>query len=139
MITVARLPPSHPLSTITPGSLQSALSLTIPTIGLGYTGLVSTLRSIIANSVNTFAPGFLDKLYSSTNAPGIAADLILSVLNTNLHVYQVSPVLTLIEKHTAKALALLFGLNGPRAGAISVQGGSASNMTSIVIARNPLY
>jgi glutamate/tyrosine decarboxylase-like PLP-dependent enzyme len=41
--------------------------------------------------------------------------------------------------HTAKALALLFGLNGPRSGGISVQGGSASNMTSIVIARNTLY
>jgi glutamate/tyrosine decarboxylase-like PLP-dependent enzyme len=122
-----------------PASLQSALSLTIPTTGLGSTGLLSTLRSILANSVNTFAPGFLDKLYSSTNAPGIAADLILSVLNTNLHVYQVSPVLTLIEKHTTKALALLFGVNGPRAGGISVQGGSASNMTSIVITRNTLY
>jgi glutamate/tyrosine decarboxylase-like PLP-dependent enzyme len=122
-----------------PASLQSTLSLTIPTTGLGSSGLLSTLRSILAKSVNTFAPGFLDKLYSSTNAPGITADLILSVLNTNLHVYQVSPVLTLIEKHTAKALALLFGLNGPRAGGISVQGGSASNMTSIVIARNTLY
>ena len=90
-------------------------------------------------SVNTFSPGFLDKLYAATNAPGLASELILSALNTNLHVYQVSPVLTLIEKQTTKALASLFGLNGPRSGGISVQGGSASNMTSIVIARNTLY
>jgi glutamate decarboxylase len=89
--------------------------------------------------VNTWHQGFLDKLYASTNAPGVAAELILAALNTNVHVYQVSPALTLIEKHTAKQLALLFGLDGPHSGGISVQGGSASNTTSIVIARNVLY
>jgi glutamate/tyrosine decarboxylase-like PLP-dependent enzyme len=122
-----------------PSSLQILLPLNLPTTGLGPAGLISTLRPILAYSVNTFSPGFLDKLYSSTNAPSIAAELTLSVLNTNVHVYQVSPVLTLVEKHTTKALASLFGLSGPRAGDISVQGGSASNMTSIVIARNTLY
>jgi glutamate/tyrosine decarboxylase-like PLP-dependent enzyme len=122
-----------------PSSLQPLLPLDLPTTGLGPSGFVSALRPILAYSVNTFSPGFLDKLYSSSNAPGIAADLILSVLNTNVHVYQVSPVLTLAEKYTTKALASLFGLTGPRAGGISVQGGSASNMTSIVIARNTLY
>lgn len=81
----------------------------------------------------------MDKLYASTNAPGVAAELILATLNTNVHVYQVSPALTVIEKYTGQRLANLFGLNGPRAGGISVQGGSASNTTSIVIARNNLY
>lgn len=65
--------------------------------------------------------------------------MILSVLNTNLHVYQVSPVLSLIETHVTKALAAKFGFTGPRAGGINVQGGSASNFTSIVIARNNLF
>jgi glutamate decarboxylase len=56
-----------------------------------------------------------------------------------VHVYQVSPALTVIEKHTAKTLANLFGFTGPRAGGITCQGGSSSNLTSIVIARNTLY
>jgi glutamate decarboxylase len=83
------------------------------------------------------------------------SELLLAVLNTNvsrvllfpcstshnqqLHVFQVSPALTILEKTTAKTLANLFGFNGPHAGGISCQGGSASNMTSIVIARNTLY
>lgn len=67
------------------------------------------------------------------------SELLLAVLNTNVHVYQVSPALTIIEKTTGKALANLFGLSGPHAGGISVQGGSASNTTSIVIARNTLH
>ncbi len=122
-----------------PSDLSFLLPLDLPSAGLGPSGVLSALQPILKYSVNVFAPGFLDKLYAATNAPGIASDLILSVLNTNLHVYQVSPALTLIEKHTTKALASLFGFNGPRAGGISVTGGSASNMTSIVIARNTLY
>lgn len=81
----------------------------------------------------------MDKLYASTDAPGVASELILAVLNTNLHVYQVSPALTIIEKTTSRALANLFGFSGPHAGGISVQGGSASNTTSIVVARNTLF
>ncbi|KAF3916741.1 hypothetical protein ABW20_dc0107194 [Dactylellina cionopaga] len=124
-----------------PEELSNILSstLALPLKPTGQQGLLSSVESILKYSVNPSAPGFLDKLYSAPVAPGVAADLILSVLNTNLHVYQVSPVLTLIEKHVAKSLAALFGLNGPRSGGISVQGGSASNTTSIVIARNTLY
>jgi glutamate decarboxylase len=47
--------------------------------------------------------------------------------------------LSVIEKTTARAFANLFGFNGPHAGGISTQGGSASNTTSIIIARNNLY
>lgn len=122
-----------------PEELQDILQLDLPEQGTGQTGLVSVLRKVLRYSVNTWHQGFLDKLYASTNAPGVASELILAALNTNVHVYQVSPALSVIEKHTGKRLAALFGLNGPRAGGISVQGGSASNTTSIVIARNNLF
>lgn len=45
----------------------------------------------------------------------------------------------MVEKTTARALANMFGFSGPRAGGISCQGGSASNLTSMVVARNTLY
>jgi len=54
-------------------------------------------------------------------------------------VYQVSPALTLIEKLTARQFARLFGFTGPRAGGVVCQGGSSSNFTSLVIAKNTLY
>lgn len=81
----------------------------------------------------------MDKLYGSTNAVGVASELLLAVLNTNVHVYQVSPVLTLVEKHVTKLLAQLFGFAEEYAGGISQPGGSASNSSAIVIARNALY
>jgi glutamate/tyrosine decarboxylase-like PLP-dependent enzyme len=113
--------------------------LSIPEQPQGKTGLLSAIQSIHAYSVNTWDQGFLDKLYSSTTPVGLAADLVLSSLNTNVHVYQVSPVLTLIEKTTAKALASLFGLKGQWAGGVSQPGGSAANQSSMVIARNVLF
>lgn len=61
------------------------------------------------------------------------------MLNTNVHVYQVSPVLTLIEKHTTRLLASLIGFDSPHAGGISQPGGSASNSSALVIARNTLF
>ena len=45
----------------------------------------------------------------------------------------------MVEKTTGRAFAKLFGFDGPRAGGVTVAGGSASNMTSVVIARNTLY
>jgi len=122
-----------------PEELRDILQLEIPEQGRRQEGLIEVLQKVLQYSVNTWHQGFMDKLYASTNAPGVAAELILATLNTNVHVYQVSPALTVIEKYTGQRLANLFGLSGPRAGGISVQGGSASNTTSIVIARNNLY
>lgn len=44
-----------------------------------------------------------------------------------------------MEKVTSRALAALFGLTGQRAGGVTCQGGSSSNLTSLIIARNTLY
>lgn len=107
--------------------------------GVGREGLLQVIQQILRFSVNTWDQGFLDKLYASTNAVGVVSELLLSVLNTNVHVYQVSPALTVIEKTTARALAGLFGFDRPRAGGVTIGGGSASNLTSVVIARNTLF
>ncbi|KAK0725332.1 pyridoxal phosphate-dependent transferase [Lasiosphaeris hirsuta] len=123
-----------------PEELVKQLALSLPLgEGRGEDGLLQTIQDILGFSVNTWDQGFLDKLYASTNAVGVVSELLLSVLNTNLHVYQVSPALSVVEKHTGKTLAGLFGFTGPRAGGVTCQGGSASNLTSIVIARNTLY
>ncbi|KAK4124608.1 PLP-dependent transferase [Parathielavia appendiculata] len=123
-----------------PVDLARELALCLPEgEGRGEQGLLAAIKDVLKYSVNTWDQGFMDKLYASTNPVGVVSELLLGVLNTNVHVYQVSPALTVIEKHTAKSLAKLFGFTGPRAGGITCQGGSSSNLTSIVIARNTLY
>ncbi|CAM1504253.1 Fc.00g018440.m01.CDS01 [Cosmosporella sp. VM-42] len=122
-----------------PREVVDQMKLSLPNRGQGKEGLLDTIQKVLNHSVNTWDQGFLDKLYASTNAVGIVSDIVLSVLNTNLHVFQVSPALSVVEKTTAKTLAHLFGFTGPRAGGITCQGGSASNLTSLVVARNTLF
>ncbi|ROT35742.1 PLP-dependent transferase [Sodiomyces alkalinus F11] len=128
------------VESLKPEALVKQMQLSLPeNEGTGKEGLLDVVSKILRYSVNTWDQGFLDKLYASNTPVGLVADLLLSVLNTNLHVYQVSPALSVIEKLTAQRLANLFGFTGPRAGGISCQGGSASNLTSLVVARNSLY
>jgi glutamate decarboxylase len=97
--------------------------------------LFQTIDKVLQYSVNTWNPGFLDKLYASTNPVGVVSDLILSVLNTNSHVYTVSPVLSVIENYVGKKYANLF-YNLPTCGGLTFSGGSWSNITSLQIARS---
>jgi glutamate/tyrosine decarboxylase-like PLP-dependent enzyme len=113
--------------------------LQIPEQRGGKDALLPVVEKLLQYSVNTWDQGFMDKLYASTNAVGLVSELLLATLNTNSHVYQVSPALTLIEKHTCRYLAELFGFKSPNSGGITQPGGSASNSTAIVIARNTLY
>ncbi|KAJ4422643.1 Glutamate decarboxylase 2, partial [Gnomoniopsis sp. IMI 355080] len=94
---------------------------------------------LLTHSVNTWDQGFLDKLYSAPSPVGLASELLLAALNTNVHVYTVSPALTVLEKLTAQRLANLFGFRGPYAGGVTCAGGSASNLTSLITARSHLY
>ncbi|KAM5435197.1 Glutamate decarboxylase 2 [Microsporum ferrugineum] len=122
-----------------PEELKEVFKEGLTTSGQGHDGLVRIVDDLLKYSVNTWQQGFLDKLYSSPNAPGLAAELLLGALNANVHVYQSAPALTVVEKLTTRRFAELFGLTGPNAGGISVQGGSASNTTAIVVARNTLF
>ncbi|KAL7797255.1 pyridoxal phosphate-dependent transferase [Trichoderma ceciliae] len=122
-----------------PSDLVPILKFLLPEEGLGKDGLLQGIERLLKYSVNTWDQGFMDKLYSSNTPVGVIADLILSVLNTNVHVYHVSPALTIIEKTTTKAFANLFSFDGPYAGGVSCPGGSGSNLTSLIVARNTLY
>lgn len=111
----------------------------LPVEGDGMDGLFKQFDTILDNSVVTWNKGFMDKLYAATNPVGVASDLLLSILNTNSHVFTVSPALTVIERKTAHEYAKLFGMDGPYSGGLTFPGGSYSNSTSLTTARSYLY
>lgn len=123
-----------------PAQLQAHLRDVLPSAeGTGKDGLLEAISQVLTYSVNTWDQGFLDKLYSSPTPVGLVAEMLLASLNTNVHVYSVSPALSVLEKLTARKLAGLFGFEGNYAGGVTAAGGSASNLTSMVIARNTLF
>ena len=128
------------VDSLSPRELIEKMQFSLPMgEGKGKDGLLDAIQDVLKYSVNTWDQGFMDKLTASTNPVGVISEIILGVLNTNVHVYHVSPALTVIEKITARSLAAQFGFTSQYAGGVTCQGGSASNMTSLVIARNALY
>ena len=104
------------------------------------TQLAETIDKVLEYSVNTWNPGFLDKLYASNNPIGVISDLLLSILNTNSHVYTVSPVLSVLENYIGHKYASLFFTNDQETcGGLTFSGGSWSNITSMQIARSLKY
>lgn len=124
---------------VSPQELLKCVPLETPRTGYGTKRVYEVFEQVLENSVVTWHPGFLDKLYASTNPIGVVADILLSLLNTNSHVYTVSPILTLIEKKVSHSYAELFGFNGKFAGGLTFPGGSWSNITSLHMARSILY
>lgn len=101
--------------------------------------ILGVFEKVLDNSITTWHPGFMDKLYVGTNPVGILSDLLLSILNTNSHVFTVSPALSVIERKVSQKYANLYGFNGKYAGGLTFSGGSWSNITSLQIARSYKY
>lgn len=53
--------------------------------GRGKDGLLDTIQDVLRYSVNTWDQGFLDKLYSSTNAVGLSYSTSCFYLGYVLH------------------------------------------------------
>ena len=105
-----------------------------------YDKLLEVMDKVLEYSVNTWNAGFLDKLYASNNPIGVISDTLLSVLNTNSHVYTVSPVLSVLENYISRKYARLFFEDHPHScGGLTFAGGSWSNITSMQMARSLKY
>lgn len=123
-----------------PLALKKLLAIDESELAEGIKGdnkkLSEFIDKVLNYSVNTWNPGFLDKLYASNNPIGVISDIILSVLNTNVHVYTVSPVLAVLENFIGRKYASLFFKNDKdTCGGLTFSGGSWSNITSLQAAR----
>lgn len=99
--------------------------------------LMRNIDNVLKYSVNTWNPGFLDKLYASNNPIGVVGDIILSLLNTNSHVYTVSPVVSVIENYVGRKYAAMFYTNNKTTcGGLTFSGGLWSNITAMHMARS---
>ncbi|RIA86864.1 pyridoxal phosphate-dependent transferase [Glomus cerebriforme] len=121
-----------------PEELKTLIDLDLPYTGIGVSGLMPLLQNVLRYSVNSWNPGFMDKLYAGTNPVGIITEMLIALLNANSHVYHVSPVLTLIENSVSEKLARLLGM-GEKSGGITCPGGAFSNQLAMLTARNYMF
>ena len=69
----------------------------------------------------------------------IYSEMIFGLLNTNLHTYAASQVLTLIEVNCIKELGKLAGYTDGMVDGIFVPGGSYANMVALMVARHEKF
>ncbi|OZJ03045.1 hypothetical protein BZG36_03710 [Bifiguratus adelaidae] len=121
-----------------PEQLGERLQLELPEEGSGTEGALNVVQQVLKYSVQSLNPRFMDKLYAGSNPIGIVSELLIALLNTNSHVYHVSPVFTLMEMEVTKAVGQLLGM-GKTSGGILCPGGSSSNQLAMITARNKMF
>ena len=114
--------------------LKAILDLDLLPNGTSLDAMIEMCEKTLKYSPSTNHKYFLDKLYAGTSAIGIIGELMIAILNTNVHVYHVSPVATLMEKKCIDELCKLVGFKD--GSGLMNPGGSHSNLTAMVTARN---
>lgn len=130
---VEYLPPKRLLEAV-----DFPLSTDVSKGGVSPTEIVAIVQQVLKYSVRTAHPRFFDKLYSGSDPTGQVAELITAVTNTNCHTYAVSPVYAVMEREVVKAMARVVGFQGAVDG-LFCPGGSFSNLTAFVTARNTIF
>jgi L-2,4-diaminobutyrate decarboxylase len=96
------------------------------------------LRSYAEWAVDIGHPATVARMQCPPAAVAIAADLIVTTLNQSLHAWEAGPFALEVERRLVAELASLVGY-GPDAGGTITAGGSISNITAMLIARDDAY
>eukprot|EP00283_Hemiselmis_rufescens_P009206 CAMPEP_0173422292 /NCGR_PEP_ID=MMETSP1357-20121228/3055_1 /TAXON_ID=77926 /ORGANISM="Hemiselmis rufescens, Strain PCC563" /LENGTH=306 /DNA_ID=CAMNT_0014385301 /DNA_START=140 /DNA_END=1057 /DNA_ORIENTATION=+ len=96
--------------------------------------VVRLCELVLDYSVRTSSPLFYNQLYGRVDTVGLAADNVLSALNTNAFTWEVAPVLTTLERSLVRRLIRVFGLPEGSEG-VFVPGGSMANHYGMHAAR----
>ena len=109
---------------------------TITNKGQSLEQVIETIRTTMKYSVNTMHPYFYDKLYSGSEPVGQVAELVATVLNTNVHVYHAAPVFSVMESECLKIFGTQVGYQEENIEGALCPGGTMSNMLAFLAARH---
>jgi glutamate/tyrosine decarboxylase-like PLP-dependent enzyme len=126
---------AHPASGyISPGALHSDPDLLIPEWGKDIREVFELLQKVVMATPKTASKRFFNQLFGGRIFPATAADMLVSVLNNSMYTFKVAGIQVLIEQEVINNLCRCVGYeNGD---GIFAPGGSISNMSAMIIARN---
>lgn len=108
----------------------------LPENGLGWDAVLSRLNNqILPNFLRTSSTDYMAHLHSPATIESIASELILSTFNQSMDSWDQSPVATEVELEVVKKLCAMYGY-GDGADGVFTSGGSQSNQTAIILARD---
>ena len=125
-------------SGLTPAELKNKIQQNsiLPEQGLGWDKVFSlTKEKILPNLLRTPSTDYMAHLHSPALLETIASEQIISTYNQSMDSWDQSPVATEIEVEVLNHLCKLYGYNANSSG-IFTSGGSQSNQTAIILARD---
>lgn len=128
----------HAYSKLTPQQLQEIIhqESILPENGEGWENVFSKLKEkILPNLLRTPSTDYMAHLHGPSLIETVAAELIISTFNQSMDSWDQSPVATEIEVEVTNHLCKLYGYDENSDG-IFTSGGSQSNQTAIILARD---
>ena len=122
----------------TPDELKRIIHQTtiLPEHGLGFDEVFKmTEEKILPNLLRTSSPDYMAHLHGPSLIETIASELIISTFNQSMDSWDQSPVATEIEVEVINHLCSLYGYD-KNADGVFTSGGSQSNQTAIILARD---
>jgi L-2,4-diaminobutyrate decarboxylase len=98
--------------------------------------LVRLTRVLTAGAADPAHPHCAAHLHCPPLAVAVAADTVASVLNQSLDSWDQAPAATAMETQVVAELADLVGYHGRSAGGVATSGGTESNLTALLLARD---
>ncbi|MFT5057931.1 MAG: L-2,4-diaminobutyrate decarboxylase [Planctomycetota bacterium] len=115
-----------------PDQMLAAWPSEFPNQGDGQ--IVERLQSFIEQANHLHHPGFVGHQVSAPLPAAILCDMIGSLLNNGMAVYEMGPAQTMAEMHVVRFLAEQIGFDGDPGGVLT-HGGSIGNLTALLAAR----
>ena len=122
----------------TPQELQKIIhqKTILPQKGLGWKKTLElTKQKILPNLLRTSSPDYMPHLHSPATLESIASELIIASFNQSMDSWDQAPVATEIEVEVIRHLCRMYGYDENSDG-VFTSGGSQSNQTAIILARD---
>lgn len=102
--------------------------------GAGESDVIALLDQVAAATPRTSSRRFLNQLFAGKDDSALAAELLTVILNTSMYTFKAAGANAIIERVMTQHMAKLIGFDEGEG--VFAPGGSMSNFTAIVIARN---
>lgn len=122
----------------TPDELKAIINkeCILPENGLGWDEVFAKVKSeILPNLLRTSSASYMAHLHSPALIETLAAEAIISTFNQSMDSWDQSPVATEVEIEVVNFLCKLYGYDA-QADGVFTSGGSQSNQTAIILARD---
>ena len=129
----------HAYSGPTPDELKNIVKQEsiLPEHGLGWEKVFElTKEKVLPNLLRTPSTDYMPHLHGPSLLETLSSELIISTFNQSMDSWDQSPVATEIEVETIRHLCKLYGYDEPKADGVFTSGGSQSNQTAIILARD---